>query len=255
MDSKLYGAAYLEQTAQLLKNIKNDSYAPFLHLREGLLVDVGCGVGQDVINLAQLLPASVQLKGVDANPEMIAKAEENKPEASNLSFAIADASALPFPEATMDGLRNERLIQHLQAPQQAFEEFNRVLKPSAPIVIVETDWSSMNLYNCPPGLGKLIRNYYAEKNVPHGDAAVCLYHWLKDAGFTNVKLKLYPLVSYSLDQVIAFTRLDFVMQKMQEEQVISKEELDTINATLKEADAAQSFALCLNIVVATAEKI
>lgn len=254
MESKLYNAAYLEQTANLLKEIKQLSYESFLTLEEGTIADVGCGTGQDVNNLSRLVKPSVQLVGLDADAEMIAIAKAENNTIENVNFDIAIAEQLPFEDGQLSGLRNERLIQHLKQPELAFAEFARVLKPKAPLTIVETDWSSFCLYSAPTGLAERVRDFYAHNNVAFGAAALNLSHWMHESGLGEIKLKVFPIVTQSLAQVIAFTRLNFVLNKMLEEDAISQQELELLNQYLVIADNQGYFGASLNMIVATSVK-
>lgn len=254
MSSKLYSIEYLEKTTQLLKEIKEKSYARFLDLETGHIADVGCGTGQDAINLSRLIPGKVQVTGVDIEEGMIQKARENAQGMEGISFLQANVEDLPFEDESLQGLRNERLIQHVLHPAQAFREFNRVLKPGASLVIVETDWSSMTLYSAPPGMADRVKDFYAHKNVPNGSVALDLNTLLAQSGFKDIEFNIYPLVSHSLDQVIAFIRLDYILQQMTERGLLSEEELKTLNKTLRDADTNGHFAMSLNLVVATGIK-
>ena len=61
------------------------------------LLDLGCGDGRISAELASIVKAG-SILGVDNSPEMIAMARNNYPPIMypNLSFQLADASALPF---------------------------------------------------------------------------------------------------------------------------------------------------------------
>mgnify|MGYP001065809758 CR=1 FL=1 len=254
MSSNLYSIEYLEKTTQLLKEIKEKSYERFLNIEEGHIADIGCGTGQDVINLAQLIPGNVKVTGVDIEDAMIRKAEELAQGMEKVAFVKANVEELPFDHEALHGLRNERLIQHVHDPLQAFREFNRVLKPGASLVIVETDWSSISLYCGLPGMANRIKDFYANHNVANGSVALELDTLLLQTGFRDIEFNVYPLVSHSLQQVIAFTRLDYILAQMLERELLTTEEHEAWNKTLQEADQNGHFALSLNLVVATGIK-
>lgn len=253
MKSQLYNATYLEQTAELLREIKHLSYQPFLNFKSGLITDIGCGTGQDVLNLATLLPPSVQMIGFDADAEMIGAARESDVP-PNVTFELALAEKLPLENGSVSGLRNERLIQHLTRPALAFSEFERVMSSGAPLTIVETDWSSFSLYNAPEGLGRRTRDFFAGENVAYGSAALNLSHWLKESNFGHISLKVFPIVTSSFEQVVAFTRLDLVLDKMLAADVIDRSEFELLYQQMRSADKDEYFAASINLVVATAIK-
>ncbi len=250
----LYNIAYLEQTMNLFREIKEQSYARFMELKQGIIADLGCGTGQDVINLSQVLPDTVKVVGVDANEEMISKARSLPQDEHRITFLQGDVELLPFEDAYLSGIRNERLIQHVHHPAQAFGEFYRVMKPGAPLTIVETDWSSLTLYNAPPGFSHRIRNYYMADNVANGSAALNLASYLREAGFEEITMRVYPVVSGSLKQVIDFARLEFILREMQAKQYITSDELAALYESMEYADAQHHFISTVNIVIATAVK-
>jgi ubiquinone/menaquinone biosynthesis C-methylase UbiE len=250
----LYNIEYLEQTMKLFREIKEQSYAQFLKVSEGVIADIGCGTGQDVINLSGLLPETVQLMGIDANEEMIQKAQSLQYDNKRVQFQLGNAENLPFDTEYLSGIRNERLIQHVPDLDKAFSEFYRVLKPGAPLTIVETDWNSFTLYNAPPEFSHRIRNYYMFNNVPNGSAALHLSYFLRSTGFKEIKLQVFPVVSRALQQVVEVARLGFILQEMQAKGFIDTEELQTLNENLEYADNNQHFVSSVNMVIATAVK-
>jgi len=144
MAQHLYSIDYLEQTTQLLGNLKKTSYQPFGSLTEGHIADIGCGAGDDAINMAKMFGPNIQVTGIDYAEEMIEKAKSSSAGMPNITFHMGSAEQLPFADNELSGLRNERLIQHLPQPELAFQEFYRVLKPGHSLVVVETDWNSIS---------------------------------------------------------------------------------------------------------------
>jgi ubiquinone/menaquinone biosynthesis C-methylase UbiE len=52
------------------------------------------------------------------------------------------AAWLPFPDASFDRCRTDRVLQHLVEPDQAVAELARVLKPDGRVVVTEPDWET-----------------------------------------------------------------------------------------------------------------
>ena len=85
----------------LLKNLRV-SIAAFAGLNPGQSVlDVCCGTGAQVRAYAQLGAVAA---GIDLSPKMLAIAKRNsaKTHHNNISFQLADAAALPFPDHSFD---------------------------------------------------------------------------------------------------------------------------------------------------------
>jgi ubiquinone/menaquinone biosynthesis C-methylase UbiE len=75
-----------------------------LHLREGLSVlDLGCGAGADVIDIAQRVGPSGSVIGVDVSQAMIAVAQERTNDLGfPIAFEVGDAMGLHFESNRFD---------------------------------------------------------------------------------------------------------------------------------------------------------
>lgn len=250
-----YDLEYLNRTTQVLESFKANSYQPFSELITGKIADIGCGSGDDIVRMAKLFGrADLQFIGVDNQQEMIDAGILNSVELPNVSFVLSDATALPFADSELSGLRNERLIQHLTDPDRAFAEFYRVLKSGSPIVIAETDWSSLSFYNGDRKMIGQIKEYFSNRNVNNGQAAVSLIQYVERAGFSDIVIEVYPMVSYSLSQCIMMIRLDQVLVSMKNEGSISDQDERDFFVTLQEADQAGHFVSTMNLITLKAKK-
>jgi ubiquinone/menaquinone biosynthesis C-methylase UbiE len=108
------------------------------------LLDVGCGLGDDVRALAQLVGPTGQVIGIDNSEAMIAEARK-RGEGVNLpvEYRIGDAHQLVFPANSFDGCRAERIFMHLESPRQALAEIVRVARPGARIVALDPDFGTL----------------------------------------------------------------------------------------------------------------
>lgn len=253
MNTHLYNPDYLRETQKLLENMKQDSYGPLLS-RSGKIADIGCGVGADVSNMAKLGAKDCAFVGVDADQGMIDQANLNKGDCSNVQFLVGNADTLPFAEAELSGLRAERLVQHLANPPRVFGEFYRVLKDGSPVVIVETDWNSVSFYNGDLQTVQRLREYLAAHQVKNGNAATNLIHDLETAGFTDLRIRLYPLTTHILEQCMATLRIDYALTMMEQKGYITQEGHRTFLDALQQADSRGCFVCSINLVVVTAMK-
>ncbi|MFQ3534708.1 MAG: class I SAM-dependent methyltransferase [Aggregatilineales bacterium] len=124
---------------------RHPSWQPATEVYEGLIraalrldsavLDVGCGRGGV---LEQLGEAVALPCGVD--PDLASLREHRLP---NLQRAAALADALPFRAASFDLLLCSWLFEHLQAPEQTFREFMRVLKPKGRLIFITPNANSL----------------------------------------------------------------------------------------------------------------
>ncbi|GAA4394578.1 methyltransferase domain-containing protein [Tsukamurella soli] len=119
-----------------------------LGLRPGATaVDVGCGTGAELLELARLVQPGGRAIGVDANQPMLAIARHRSSGIPGVEVVAGEASELGRLESgSVDAIVCERVVQHLTYdPVRAFREFARVLAPAGVLAVTDTDWSSARL--------------------------------------------------------------------------------------------------------------
>jgi ubiquinone/menaquinone biosynthesis C-methylase UbiE len=104
------------------------------------VLDVGCGTGTLAIAAKRLVGPKGAVFGIDASPEMIARARNKAMRAgAEVAFKNAVAEALPFSDAQFDVVLASMMLHHLpsEARQQCVREMRRVLKPGGRLLAVE----------------------------------------------------------------------------------------------------------------------
>ncbi len=114
---------------------------PLLPPGEALTVlDCATGTGDQLICLMEGCSRIRQGIGIDLAEEMVAigrKKIQDKPYAKAVSFQIASALELPFPDQSFDVVTISFGIRNVTDVKQALAEFHRVLKPSGRLIILE----------------------------------------------------------------------------------------------------------------------
>lgn len=96
------------------------------------VADIGCSTGYLLQDLSAARPDYL-LVGVDLVSSGLRKAHALVPDAR---LIYADACALPFLDASVDGIVSSNLLEHVPDDVGALREFARVLRPGARAVIV-----------------------------------------------------------------------------------------------------------------------
>jgi len=124
---------------QRMRSVAHEMSAPSNGER---LLDVGCGVGEVARQMAAAVGDRGTVVGLDRSQEMIAAAESGR-DGSRVTYAVGDIASLEYPADHLDGVRTERVLQHLEDPDGAIAELARVTRPEGRICVVDTDWSSL----------------------------------------------------------------------------------------------------------------
>ena len=113
------------------------------------ILDVGCGTGYLLRQLAVRVPAAAELAGIDAAPAMIEMAREMAPAArgGRLRFTEGVAEQLPYPGETFDLVVSTTSFDHWADQQAGLTECARVLAPAGHLVLVDqfSAWLSPTL--------------------------------------------------------------------------------------------------------------
>jgi ubiquinone/menaquinone biosynthesis C-methylase UbiE len=104
------------------------------------VLDIGCGTGTLAIAAKQRVGPIGRVFGVDASPEMLARAGKKASKAgTEVVFKNAVVEALPFPDAQFDVVLSTVMLHHLgpKSRQQCAHEVRRVLKPGGRVLSVD----------------------------------------------------------------------------------------------------------------------
>ena len=90
-------------------------------------LDVGCGNGDISKYVARKY--SVNVTGIDIDPEQVQLAQKGIDDILNIHFLAADATNLPFPDNDFDIVLSIGVTHHISNWMDALREIKRVLKP------------------------------------------------------------------------------------------------------------------------------
>lgn len=94
-------------------------------IRDARVLDVGCGGGFLSNALAR---HGFAVTGIDLSEESL-KVAQGHDETKTVSYQVADAYALPFPDESFDVVTAMDFLEHVEEPEKVIRELSRVLRP------------------------------------------------------------------------------------------------------------------------------
>jgi SAM-dependent methyltransferase len=168
---------------------KQESFTLIGAARGRRLLDLGCGQGEDVRELAHVVGPSGRVVGIDKSKALIDQARRcTAPEHHWVEYVCANANALPFADASFDACRADRTIQHVADADVALAEIARVIKPGGAVVLSEM----LNALDLPrdepdPIAREVLGRFWSEEER-RGWIGFLLPPLLTRAGFIEVQL-------------------------------------------------------------------
>lgn len=211
-------------SASAFLKYKRASFA-LLRLEPGAMVlDVGCGAGEDAAALTELVGPSGLVMGVDASHLMLAQARErHSGSGARLEFRRGKAEALELPSATFDAARADRLLHLVRQPAAVLQEMGRVVRPGGRVVISEPDHNTFTLDASDEDVTARIVNHWRDETSSRIPGSR-VRRLCAAAGLTNVELRVDTTVATSFDLAGEALGLSVVVQDAVAAGVLSAEE-------------------------------
>lgn len=172
---------YVDQRPEVVAR-RRRSYELLAFTAGAIVVDVGCGTGTAVRELAA---AGAYAIGVDRSADLLRVARERAPE---LDLREADLLALPFEDGSVDGYRAERVYQHIADPERALREAARVLRRGGRVVLVDQDWEAFLVDGSDRQVTRSIATAWCDSLV-NGWIGRQYSRLLRESGFVDVRIE------------------------------------------------------------------
>lgn len=166
------------------------------------VADVGCGLGEDVVETGRLVGPAGRARGVDSSAALIRLARRSVPAGMpQVEFVVGDGERLELADDGLDGAKIERVLMHVERPQHMIKELCRVVRPGGRVVCVEPDWGTFTVTSADRATTRLVADAWCD-SFRHGWIGRGLKPMLIAAGLRNVD------VTGHLVETEGFTAID-----------------------------------------------
>lgn len=162
------------------------------------ILDVAAGTGTSSASLAK---SGASVVAADFSPGMIEVGRQRQAHVPNLVFVEADATDLPFDDASFDAVTISFGLRNVNEPKRALAEFLRVTKPGGRLVVCEFSHPPASLVRAGydfyqrvvmPPLVRLSSSNdtaydYLSESISAWPDQRTLAGWIRDAGWTGVQ--------------------------------------------------------------------
>ena len=103
------------------------------------VLDLGCGAGTDLLIAAQMVGSSGRVVGVDMTATMLARARESAQAMglANVELHESLIESLPLPDASVDVVISNGVIDLIVDKDAVFSEIDRVLRPGGRLQVAD----------------------------------------------------------------------------------------------------------------------
>lgn len=191
------------------------AFAQWLELlpHQARVLEVGCGSAYIWKQNRDIIPPGWQVTLTDFSSGMLASAQTTLGEdATRFTWAGADAQALPFADASFDGVIAHHMLYHVPDRSRAYAEFRRVLAPGGVVI------AALNGEDHLQEIQALVAEGYPQSVRPESSANKTLptekaVHEMQ-AVFTRIEVRPYEdgLEVTEVEPLVDYVRSDFHYQ-------------------------------------------
>jgi ubiquinone/menaquinone biosynthesis C-methylase UbiE len=219
------------------------------------IIDVGCGPGLLVHDLAIEVGPGGHVVGVDTSKPMLELAKRRCDGLAQVELVESDATNLLADAAAFDAAACVQTLLYIEDTDQVLAEIYRVLKPGGRVLLMETDWRGMVSSSEDHALtAKMVAAW--DRKVPNPNLPVRLGPQLRRHGFKAIGVEAFPILStvyrrdgYSAGMLAQFAKL------AREDGTVSEADSRNWLDELKRQGSEGAYFFCVNRFLFAAVKI
>ncbi len=126
------------------------------------ILDLGCGGGHLVRDVALAVGDSGRAVGLDASKDQIAAARSICSHIPTAELVEGDATDLPFENASFDSLASIQMLEYVPEVEAVLPEARRVLKAGGKAALISVLWEHWRFHGAKPELNDKIHDVWRE---------------------------------------------------------------------------------------------
>jgi len=174
---------------QRLQTLKALALNPGEHV-----VDVGCGTGFLISEMAAMVGEEGRLTGIDFSQDMLDVAIERCKALPQVQLQQGSAVDLPLDDAIFDAATCTQTLLYVPDVDKSIAELARVLKIGGRLAVVETDWNAAIVNSSDPEMTQKIFQSF-QKPIPNANLPVKLSPMLRAQGFGAINIEAIQIIN------------------------------------------------------------
>jgi SAM-dependent methyltransferase len=234
---------------------QRDEVRAALALKPGeAVLDIGSGPGLLAQELAEAVGAGGRVRGVDRSADILAMASRRCADLPWVEFAAADATTLPYPDASFDAAVSTQVYEYVADIPAALAELHRILRPGGRAAILDTDYGSLVLHS--DDTARMARVLAAwDEHFLHPGLPRILSPHLRAAGFALRQRGAIPLFNTDCGpDTFSHGMIGIVAAFVAGRNGVSKDEAEAWAAELRELGRQGRYFFSLNRYLFVADK-
>ncbi len=192
--ARLVGQMDFWESLPSIQQLRSAMVAALAPLPGDRICDIGFGAGTELIRLARLVGPQGRAVGVEASQLMCDEAQRRAVDAHvDISVIQADGRETGLGDGEFDGLRMERVIQHVGDAPGFLREAMRIVRPGGRVVVADSDWGSLMIHPGDRSLVERFKSFAQFGLLAEAWAGRTLHGALLDAGFVEVSSRIHTV--------------------------------------------------------------